>query len=408
VRIAFISQWFDPEGGSAAIPGSMVRALEHRGHRVEVVTGYPNYPTGKLQDGYRVRLHDVEQRGRTTVHRVALYPSHDRSAVRRMLNFLSFMISSSTVGAWFARRAQVALVYSTPATVGLAGVVLRTVFRRPFVLYIQDLWPDTLVATGLVPRRYERLATRLLTTFCSLVYRRAGRIAVISPGMRCLLAQRGVPEEKVDVIYNWVDENVFRPVSVRLDPTAFTLMYAGNLGDVQGLDVLVRAVGALTDLPDLRVVLVGDGVARDSLSRLATELYVDDRIAFLGSRPVTEMAEMMATADVQLVSLQDLPLFHATMPSKVQAILACGRPVVISAPGDAAELVRASGAGLIAAPGDVRALAEAIRTAYALRGDELEAMGRAGREFYQRELSASVGAARMEAALEAAAERGRR
>ena len=407
MRIAFISQWFDPEGGSAAIPGSMVRALEERGHRVEVVTGFPNYPTGKVQAGYRVRLHQVEQRGRTTVHRVALYPSHDRSALRRMLNFVSFMATSSTIGAWFARRAGVALVYSTPATVGLAGVVLRTVFSRPYVLYIQDLWPDTLVATGLVPRRYERPATALLTHFCSLVYRRAGRIAVISPGMKRLLVERGVPEGKVDVIYNWVDEGVFRPEPVRTDPTRFTLMYAGNLGDVQGLDVLVRAVADLDDLDDLEVVLVGEGVARESLSRLAADLGVADRVAFAGPRPVTEMASLMATADVQLVSLKDLPLFHATMPSKVQAILACGRPLVISAPGDAAELVRASGAGLVAAPGDVSALADAIRRAHAMRGDGLETMGRAGRDFYQRELSAQVGAARMEAALEAATGRGR-
>ena len=225
--------------------------------------------------------------------------------------------------------------------------------------------------------------------------------------MKRLLVERGVPHEKVDVIYNWVDEEVFRPKPVRLDADAFTLMYAGNLGDVQGLDVLVRALAALSDLADLRVVLVGDGVAREALARLAGNLGVAGRITFTGSRPVTEMAGLMATADVQLVSLKDLPLFHATMPSKVQAILACGRPVVISAPGDAAELVRASGAGLVAAPGDVTSMADAIRRAHALRGAPLEAMGRAGRDFYQRELSASVGAARMEAALEAAVERGR-
>jgi glycosyltransferase involved in cell wall biosynthesis len=402
MRIAFISQWFDPEGGSAAIPGSMVRALEARGHQVEVVTGFPNYPTGTLQDGYRIRLHQVEQRGLTTVHRVALYPSHDRSAVRRTLNFLSFMTSAATLGAWLARRSKVALVYSTPATVGLAGVVLQTVFRRPFVLYIQDLWPDTLLATGMIPERYAHPASAVMTRFCELVYRRAGRIAVISPGMKRLLTERGVPEGKVDVIYNWVDEHIFRPVPVRLDPTAFTVMYAGNLGDLQGLDVLIRAIATLTDLIDLKVVLVGDGVARESLSRLAEDLGVADRITFTGPKPVSEMASVMATADVQVVSLRDVPLFHATMPSKVQAILACGRPVVISAPGDAADLVRASGAGLVAAPGEVGALADAIRDAYALRGDQLEAMGRAGRDFYQRELSASVGAARMETALEVA------
>jgi glycosyltransferase involved in cell wall biosynthesis len=403
MRIAFISQWFDPEGGSAAIPGSMVRALESRGHRVDVVTGFPNYPSGKLYDGYHVRLHQRELHGTTSVHRVALYPSHDGSAARRAFNFLSFMMSASTIGTLVARRSKVALVYSTPATVGLAGVVLRSVFRRPFVLYVQDVWPDTLVATGMLPSRFTTPAVAVVDRFCHLVYRRAARILVISPGMKRLLVERGVPDDKVDVIYNWVDEDVFRPVRSARDTQTFTVMYAGNLGEVQGLDVLIRAVAQLPDLADLQVALVGDGVARDRLERLAVDLGVSQRVEFRGRHEITEMAGVLASADVQVVSLQDLPLFHATMPSKVQAIMASGQPVIVSAPGDAAELVRTAGAGIVAVPGDVSSMAEAIRTAYADRGDRLHRMGQAGYDFYRRELSSDVGAARLEASLLAAA-----
>ena len=399
MRIAFISQWFDPEGGSAAIPGAMVRALEDLGHDLHVVTGYPNYPTGNLQNGYRVRPLTREMRGKTHVSRVALYPSHDRSPLRRILNFLSFMASASTIGAFVARRSKVALVYSTPATVGLAGVVLRSVFRRPFVLYIQDMWPDTVIATGMVPERLASVIRPPLASFCNLVYRRAGRIAVISPGMKQMLIHRGVPEPKIDVIYNWVDEALFHPERQTLDPDAFTVMYAGNVGDVQGLETLVHAVSELGDLPDLRVKVVGEGVARDRLISLCRDVGVEKQFDFVGAHPVSEMSRLMATADVQLVSLRDLPLFHATMPSKVQAILACGQPVIVSAPGDAAELVRESGAGIVAAPEDPGALALAIRGAYALRGEGLLEMGRSGHAFYEAELCAAIGAARLETSL---------
>jgi glycosyltransferase involved in cell wall biosynthesis len=403
MNVAVITQWFDPEGGSAAIPGSMVRALEARGHRVQVITGVPNYPTGTVYDGYRVRLHQVERQGVTKIHRVALYPSHDRSPIRRSLNFLSFMVSASTLGVFLARRSRVALVYSTPATVGLAGVVLRSLFGKHFVLYVQDLWPDTLVASGMLPARLTRPVIFVLNLFCHLVYRRASRIAVISPGMKRLLSERGVPEHKIDVIYNWVDEEVFQPVHVVREPSTFDVMYAGNLGDLQGLDVLVRAMAEVQDLPDLRMILVGDGVAKERLVKLSRDLGVSDRVIFAGTRDVKEMSQVMAAADVQVVSLLDLPIFHATMPSKVQAILACGRPMIVAAPGDAADLVRTAGAGIVAKPGDVPSMTNAIRTAYGLRGARLEAMGAQGHEFYRRELSSHVGASRLEAALEAAA-----
>jgi len=405
VRISFISQWYDPEVGSAAIPGAVVRALQARGHDVEVVTGFPNYPSGRLYDGYRVRPYRREVVRGVLVHRLPLYPSHDSSAVRRILNFLSFMVSASTLGPLLARRSQVALVYSTPATVGMAGIVLRALLRRPFVLYIQDVWPDTLTATGMLPARLARPAEWLLHRFCNRVYRSAGHIAVISPGMKTLLTGRGVPADKIDVVYNWVDEEKFVPAPPRSrQGGAFELMYAGNIGDVQGLDVAVRALAELGSEEDVRLRFVGTGVAVPSLQRLATELSVADRVSFEGPRPVSEMAEVMASADVQLVCLKDDPLFHLTMPSKIQAILATGRPLITCAPGDAAALTQRSGAGWAVAAGDAVGLAAAIRDAMSLPAAELEARGRAGRAYYERRLSAEVGGELLEAALVRAAE----
>lgn len=400
MRIAFISQWYDPEVGSAAIPGAVARALQQRGHEVEVITGFPNYPSGRLYEGYRLRPYRRENVRGVRVHRLPLYPSHDSSAVRRMLNFLSFTVSAAGLAPFLGRRSQVALVYSTPATVGLVGVVLRVLLRRPFVLYVQDVWPDTLTATGMLPRRLARPAEWLLHRFCNRVYRSASHIAVISPGMKTLLMSRGVPQQKIDVVYNWVDEHLFRPTPTRARTDGrFEIMYAGSIGHVQGLDVAVRAMAQLRPEEDVHLRLIGTGGAVSSLQRLAVELGVADRVTFEGSRSVGDMAEVLASAHIQLVCLRDDPLFHLTMPSKIQAILATGRPVITSAPGDAATLTVASGAGWAVAPGDATGLADAIRAARSLTPEQLDERGKAGREYYEAKLSAEVGSQLLEAAL---------
>jgi len=403
MKIALVSQWFDPEVGSAAIPGAIVRSLRDRGHTVEVVTGFPNYPDGRLYDGYRVRPLMREVIRGTRVNRVALYPSHDRSATRRIINFLSFMVTASTIGAAIARRSNVTLVYSTPGTVGMAGIVLRRLLRRPFVLYVQDVWPDTVTATGMLPSGLSRPAAWILHRFCNQVYAAAARIAVISPGMKDLLVERGVPAEKIDVIYNWVDEDIFRVVPARPPRDRFEVMYAGNLGEAQGLEVAIEAMAKLG--PDSGVVLrlVGGGVAVARLAKLAADRGVAEQVRFEGARDLAQMSEVMASAHVQLVCLKDDPLFHITMPSKIQAILACGRPLIVCAPGDAGALTADSGAGFAVPPGDPSSLADAIARVRDLGESSLEEMGARGRAFYERHLCASVGSAMLEEALGAAA-----
>ncbi|MDP3950828.1 glycosyltransferase family 4 protein [Microbacterium sp.] len=406
MKIAFVTQWYDPEVGSAAIPGAIVRALVARGHAVEVVTGFPNYPTGQIYDGYRVHLHQREVVRGVTVHRVPLYASHDGSTLRRMLNFLSFMVSASTLGAILARRSQVSLIYSTPGTVGMAGLVLRRLLRRPFVLYIQDVWPDTVTATGMMPAKIEKPAEWMLHRFCNAVYRAAGHIAVTSPGMKTLLLERGVPAEKVSVVFNWIDDEVFYPVEAeeRAEGEPFEVMYAGNIGVVQGLDTAVRAVALASNEANVVLRLIGTGVALESLRSLAADLGVSERVRFEGSRTLAQMAGVMASADAQLVCLKDDPLFSLTMPSKIQAILACGQPIITCAPGDAAALSEESGAGWACTPGDAQALAAIMVQASELGHCGLAQMASGGRRFYESRLSAEVGCEMLEEALHLALE----
>lgn len=406
-----ISQWYDPEGGSAAVPGAVSRSLVALGHDVDVITGFPNYPTGRLYPGYRLRPYQFESRDGVSVHRVPLIPSHDRSAIRRAANYLSFASSAALRGR-LLREPDVWLVYSTPATVAVPALLAHARYRRPYVLLIQDLWPDTVVASGFVePGAALRTITRGLHRFCDATYRHAAAIAVTAPGMADVLRARGVPDDKISFLPNWVDERVFRPVprddalARSLGLSGFVVMYAGSLGDLQGLETAVEALDHLDDVPDLTLAFVGSGVAEGRLRELAAT-RTRHRIVFLGQQPVERMAELMALSDVQLVCLRDLPLFRSTLPSKVQATLAAGRPIVASAPGDAARLVDDSGAGVSVPPADPVALAGALRGMRALAAPEREELGRRGRQFYLETMSERVGSAALSELLEAAARTG--
>ncbi len=410
MRTLFVTQWFDPEPG--AIRGlPLAKWLRAHGHDVEVLTGFPNYPGGRVYPGYEVRWRDREVMDGVPVLRVALYPSHDLSPLRRIANYASFALSSATIGVASAKRADVAFVYHPPPTVGLAGVVLRRLRGIPFVYHIADMWPESVVESGLVGRgRGRAIAERAIGAWCDFVYREAAAITVLSPGFKRLLVERGVPAEKVHVIYNWADEDVFRPLprnealaaSLGIAGT-FNVVYAGNFGVFQGLETLLRAAALTRDLPDVRWVFAGTGQEEPRLKALAAALGLPN-VVFLGRRQYWEMGELNALADVQVVHLRDLPFFAATVPSKTQVSLASGRPVLMAVRGDSADLVRRAGAGVVCEPERPEEMADAVRRLYALPESERQAMGERGARFYRQELSLARGGALMDALLREVAE----
>lgn len=404
-----ISQWYEPETGSAAHPTAIARGLQVRGHQVRVLTGFPSYPQGRVHEGYRMRPRSHETRDGIELLRVPDVPSHDQNAVRRALTLTSFAVSATTQVGWL-RGADVVLTYLSPATVGLAAWTLQRLHSVPYVLYVQDLWPETVTASGFLPgERLNDVAEAVINVGLRGLYRRAAGTAALSPTMARMLAERGTAVPPVS-IPNWVDENVFAPsappapaVSRELPTDRTWLMYAGGMGDVQALDHAVRAMARLSARPDIGLAFVGDGVAKERLERLAAELGAADRVLFLGSRPMSAMPALMAEAAAQLVSLKDLPLFTGTIPSKIQAAMACGTPIVCAVAGDAADVVINAGCGVAVPPEDDAGLADAFRAIVDMGPDARRRLGDAGRRAYVEDYSAAAGTERLEQLLEQAA-----
>jgi glycosyltransferase involved in cell wall biosynthesis len=401
MRIVFVTQWFDPEPG--AIRGlPLARWLQERGHEVRVITGVPNYPGGKVYPGYRIRLWQWEQMSGVPVLRVPLYPNHGQSAVGRIANYTSFAISAATVGLALIGSADVAYVYHPPATVALPAVALKLLRGLPYVYHIADMWPESVVESGMLGRRGTRIVEHALSGWCKFAYRHATTVTVLSPGFKRLLLERGVPADKIEIVYNWTEEDVFRPVP--RDPVlaaklglenGFNVIYAGNFGSFQGLESVIRAAVRLKQHPEIRIVFAGTGQKENELKQLAAGCGATN-VRFIPPRPFREMAAINALADVLLVHLKDLPFFASTIPSKTQVALCSARPVLMAVRGDAAEVIRNAKAGLACEPGNESAIADAILVLFRMSEAERRQLGEAGREFYLREMSLSVGGTAME------------
>ena len=397
MRILFLTQWFNPEPFFKGLPFAI--ALKERGHEVEVLTGFPNYPGGKVYAGYRVRLHRREKMDGIRVHRVALYPSHDKSAVRRIINYISFSISTFLLGPWLVKKPDVIYIYNL-ITLGPPAFLLRFLFGSKVIIDVQDLWPESVTNSQMLG---NMAALNVLSAICGWIYRRADYLVVLSPGFKKELIKRGVAPVKIGVIYNWCDEcgmkqsSPSQPSGAASDVSGkFICLFAGTMGIAQGLDTILDcAEMCVESLPDVRFFLVGGGVDKPRLQKKATERGLDN-VVFLPARPIKEMGELYATADVLIVHLKDDPLFRITIPSKTQAYLYMGKPIIMAVRGDAANLVKQTGAGILCEPDNPLEMMSAIKALYDMPEVERREMGEAGHRYYMERLSLNQGVQQFE------------
>jgi glycosyltransferase involved in cell wall biosynthesis len=380
MRILILTQWYPPE--PQKLLSDLAQSLQLLGHNVTVLTGFPNYPLGRLYPGYRLKLWQREDLDGVPVVRVPLYPDHSRSAFKRAANFISFAISAAILGPCLTPQADIIYVIHPPVTIGWPAWLLSRLKRIPFVYEIKDMWPETLRASGLMS---NTLALGVVGWFAKWIYDRAASICVVSSGFRANLTEKGVPTDKIHVISNWVDTNFYRPLEP--DPELatrvglagrFNVMYAGAIGLVQGIDTILDAASLLRDVLDIQFVLVGDGVELPRLQEDAKTRGLSN-VRFLGRYPADAMPGLYALADVLLIHLSDDPLFRITIPHKTFTYLASAKPVLAAIEGDAAEVIRTARAGLTCQPSNPQSLADAVRRFYTMPPAERKSFGENGR-----------------------------
>lgn len=418
MRIGILSQWYDPEPGPAQLPGALARELASRGHQVDVLTGFPNYPSGEIAEGYRQSWNHVEAKDGVRVHRTPLYASHGSSPIGRSINYGSFGLSAAIAARSAFDDVDALWVSNSPPTVALP--MWRTIRRRraPVLLHILDLWPDNVISSGLLTSSSAaRGVAKVIHRWNDRMYLSADHIAGISPGIVETIADRGVARDKLSYIPMWANEHDFYPGAEATErqernvpDDEVVVLYAGTIGRTQSIDSLVVAVNHYpVDAPRLHLWIAGSGVEEQEIKALAAKSARENvSISFLGRVPGDRMAGLMASADLHFVGLRDDANSQITMPSKMQATLATGRAVLIATGGDAENVIVAGECGIAAKPGDPASIGAALQTGACLGRPGLARLGANAREAYQSQFSLAAGTTRVESLLEQLTRRGDR
>ena len=393
MRILILSQYCFPETDMKCLP--LAKKIHAQGHDVEILTGYPNQPTGKLFPNYSMHLFFSEYIDGIKINRVPLYIDHSKSKIKRMMNYLSFLLSASLLGPWMIKRPQIIYTYHGPATVAIPAIFLKIIFRCKVFYDINDYWPDTLEATEMIKSKF---ILKLVGFFCAISYKFFDKINAVTIGFKNKLLDVGVPESKITVVYNWslpIDSrhsNEFDNYRHIFEKN-FTIIYAGNIGLAQSLDVLIEAAVKLkkNNISGVKILLLGDGTQKQYLVNEVCKYKLQEYIYFIGSIPADNVGEFLLAADILLLHLKNDPLFEITIPSKLGSYFSLGKPVICGVSGETSDIVNNTNSGLCFIPDDPIDLYKQIILSMSLSKDTLGEMGNKGKKFYDENISFDIG-----------------
>ncbi len=384
MNVLIVSQYFWPENFRI---NDLAVGLVDRGHRVTVLTGMPNYPSGNFFSGYGLFKNIRGEYKGVSILRVPLVPRGNGGGIRLALNYLSFAFFASILSPLYYCREKFDIIFvfePSPITVGLPALVLKKFKSVPILFWVQDLWPESLSATGAIKSKRVIDSVRKLVCF---IYRHSDRILIQSPAFAPLIESYGVSPERIFFFPNSV-ESLYKPVECQPNlksdislPPGFIIMFAGNIGAAQDFGTILSAAEKLKDFPDINWVILGDGRKFEWLKEEVTLRGLSNTVHLLGRYPPGAMTGFFAGADVMLVTLKREPIFALTIPSKVQTYMACGKPIIAALDGEGGRLIMESNAGLVTPAGDANALAKSVLTIYSMSMENREAMGRRGKAY---------------------------
>jgi glycosyltransferase involved in cell wall biosynthesis len=399
MKILLVSQYFAPE---SFIINDLVRHIQAAGHQVTVLTGKPNYPQGTIYNGYRLGgIQRERYAGEVDVIRMPLWPRGKGGGLRLAANYLSFVISGLVLAPWLLRGKSfdAILVFAiSPITQAIPAILLKWLKKAHLAVWIQDLWPESVSATGFVRNPW------LLKTIGWLVkgiYAGSDTLLVQSrafaePVARYARKDKIVyyPNSFEDRSETVADEALVPEYLLKMLETDFCLVFAGNLGTAQALGTLVGAAERLRHLPSLKLIIVGSGSMQSWLEQQKSEKALDN-LLLAGRFPPEAMGPIFRRAKGLLVTLKRDEIFSCVIPSKIQAYLAAGRPIIAALDGEGAKVVEEARAGLTCPAEDAEALAGCIEKLQAMNAAEHDALGRSGRAYFLAQFEMAAQAQRL-------------
>ena len=389
MKILIVSQYFWPEVFRI---NDLGKGLVNRGHDVTVLTGMPNYPQGRIYSGYSFLRPTTENYKGVKVTRTPLIPRGKNSRVKLSVNYVSFLLFASVIGPFKLRHDyDVVFVYApSPITVALPGILMARLCRCPLLLWVQDLWPESLTAVGAVK---SRLILTLVGRLVRWIYLHCSLILVQSEGFIENICNYGIDRKDVYYLPNPA-ENFYRPVQLDLGakernevPDGFCVMFAGNIGISQSLDTTLDAAELTKSYRDIHWVIIGDGVDRGRINREIMRRGLASNVHMLGWKAVEAMPRYFSLADVLLVTLRSSPIFSLTVPAKMQSYMACGKPIVSCLDGEGARLIRRSRSGIAVPAENSQSLAEAVLFLHSKTPEYRSEIGKNGISYFEKHFS---------------------
>jgi len=385
MRVLIVSQYFWPENFRI---NDLVVGLIERGHKITVLTGIPNYPDGKYFAGYGIFRKNIEDYRGAKVVRIPIISRGKGGGIRLALNYLSFVVSGCLFAPLRCReKYDLIFIYEpSPVTVALPALLLKTIRKVPVIFWVQDLWPESLAATGAVT------ANRILNGVAHIVrfiYRRCDKILITSESYRKSVEHYDGSSINIHYFPQYAEDFCKPSVEkknitvLNTIPSGFWIMFAGNIGAAQDFETIIETAERIKGYNEIHWIIVGDGRMREWAECQVNKRGLSGNFHFLGRYPSEVMPQFFSHADVMLVTLKKEPIFALTIPAKIQSYLACGRPVIAALDGEGASIIKSSGSGYTCPAEDPSALAMTVLKMYKTPKLEREEMGMRGRAYYE-------------------------
>lgn len=382
--ILIVSQYFWPETFRIT---DLAEGLAARGHNVTVLTGKPNYPQGSFYPGYSFLNKNKESYGSISIIRSPVIP-RGKSRFQLLLNYLSFAFFASIVGVMRCKRPDVILVFEiSPVTVALPAIFLKKLKKSPILFWVQDLWPEVVIAVGAI--RSKRILT-WLEKLVYFIYQRCDYILTTSKSFFDSIKKYNISEDRLKYFPQTCEalyQPIINPTSLleeKLLPAGFRIIFSGNIGIAQGIETILEAAKLLREHLEIKWIFLGDGSKRSWLQQEIKRNELSDSVYWLGQYPVETMPRFFACADAMLVVLKKNPVSSLTIPGKIQSYLACGKPIIAALDGEARQLIEEAEAGLTTHSGDPQSLAHIVMDMYKLSASSRMQMGINGRKYFDK------------------------
>jgi len=383
MKILVVTQYFWPENFRI---NDLVDGLISVGHEVTVLTGKPNYPAGKYFSGYGVFSKNTEYRNGVRIFRVPLIPRGEGGAIRLVLNYISFVVFGTLLAPFYCvGDYDTVFVYEpSPITVGIPARFIGWLKKAPVFFWVQDLWPESLVATNTTSNKYIISIVRALAGW---IYRGCDQVLIQSKAFSESIKSFGINDNRIKYFPNFAEE-LYKPKSCNLEhspvalPNGFIAMFAGNIGVAQDFETILSAAEISMSNKNVHWVIVGNGRKFDWLKEEIGKRRLDSNFHLLGRHPIESMPDFFACADVMLVSLKKEPIFSLTIPAKVQSYMACAKPIIASLDGEGARTIIEANAGIAVGAESPNELAKAVISMAGMDRQERVRMGENALEYY--------------------------